>query len=228
MLGWNSWIDRVLGNTQIKGTKDKNIKYKQENFNPFTTIEPDQATDMANKVHDYMSTQINIAPSPLDIPTVPIDTIRTGVAANSNINNNSSNNGLKSDTKKFFNDFSTYAKKLGHPVKIAPEGGFRTAAQQHKIYLRNKPGVFITSKDGYKKKSIHQSGLALDIISAKGYGHPKENFLISRLMRKYASQHTNEYHTRFIAKDPNHIEIDRDKYGLGRGSGKFKHGYLEL
>jgi len=142
--------------------------------------------------------------------------------------NNSNATDLRPDTKEFFKSFSEYAKKLGHPVKIAPEGGFRTAAMQNRIYKRNRPGYWVTSTDGYKKKSIHQSGLALDIISTKGYKDAKENAIIAKLLRKYASQHSNKWSFRFIAKDPNHVEINREKYGLGKGAGTFKHGYLEL
>lgn len=136
--------------------------------------------------------------------------------------------GLNPDAKEFFESFSDYAKKLGHPVKVAPEGGFRTAEMQNKIYKRNKPGYWVTSMDGYRKKSIHQSGLALDIISTQGYKDSKENAIIAKLLRKYASQHSNKWSFRFIAKDPNHVEINREKYGLGKGAGSFKHGYLEL
>jgi len=135
--------------------------------------------------------------------------------------------GLNNDTLAFFKAFSEYAERLGYPVKIAPEGGFRTAEMQHKIYMRNKPGHWVTGKDGYKSKSIHQSGLALDIISKKGYGYPKINAKIAQLLRKFATENKDKWSFRFIAKDPNHVEINREKYGLGKGTGIFKNGYIE-
>ena len=44
---------------------------------------------------------------------------------------------------------------------IAFNGGFRTAEQQNEIY-RTKAGA--TTKDGFRKKSAHQSGMAVDLL----------------------------------------------------------------
>lgn len=45
-------------------------------------------------------------------------------------------------------------------------GGYRTAEDQNSLYQkgRSKPGKKITFRDGYKKKSYHQTGNAFDIF----------------------------------------------------------------
>jgi len=60
---------------------------------------------------------------------------------------------------------------------IAWYGGFRTAEMQAELYKKTPK---VTSKDGYKKKSKHQSGLAVDLLPyVKGKAAPtKENYLI--------------------------------------------------
>ena len=47
---------------------------------------------------------------------------------------------------------------------IAWLGGYRTAEQQHTLYMSNTPTKWVTSKDGYIKKSYHQTGNAVDIV----------------------------------------------------------------
>ena len=59
-----------------------------------------------------------------------------------------------------------FAKKLAalimladaHNIRIAPFAVFRTAEEQHRLYLEGK-----TACDGYVKKSKHQSWLACDM-----------------------------------------------------------------
>lgn len=49
---------------------------------------------------------------------------------------------------------------------VAWMGGFRTAEEQNKLYQqgRTTEGKKITNADGYKKKSKHQSGNAVDLV----------------------------------------------------------------
>lgn len=60
---------------------------------------------------------------------------------------------------------------------IAWYGGFRTEEMQNELF---KKVPKVTSKDGYVKKSKHQSGLAVDLMPyVKGKATPsKENYLI--------------------------------------------------
>lgn len=48
--------------------------------------------------------------------------------------------------------------------------GFRTAEYQHSLYEkgRTKPGSIVTNRDGVKKRSNHQSSLAVDIAPVSG------------------------------------------------------------
>jgi peptidoglycan L-alanyl-D-glutamate endopeptidase CwlK len=59
---------------------------------------------------------------------------------------------------------------------VAWLGGLRTAQQQHSSYVKG-----YSKKDGYKKKSKHQSGLAVDFLPYVN-GRPdtdtRENYLI--------------------------------------------------
>ena len=45
-----------------------------------------------------------------------------------------------------------------HGIRVAPFAMFRTAEEQHRLYLEGK-----TACDGYEKKSKHQSWLACDM-----------------------------------------------------------------
>jgi len=47
---------------------------------------------------------------------------------------------------------------------IAWLGGFRTAQEQSALFQKNTPSKWVTSKDGYIKKSKHQYGKAIDIV----------------------------------------------------------------
>jgi hypothetical protein len=60
---------------------------------------------------------------------------------------------------------------------IAWYGGFRTPEMQNELYKKTPK---VTSKDGYKKLSKHQSGLAVDLMPyVNGKSSPsKENYLI--------------------------------------------------
>jgi len=59
---------------------------------------------------------------------------------------------------------------------IAWMGGFRTAEDQNELF---KKVPKVTTKDGYKRKSKHQSGLAVDLMPyVNGKSTPsKENYL---------------------------------------------------
>jgi hypothetical protein len=48
--------------------------------------------------------------------------------------------------------------------------GRRTAEQQHALYAQNRPGHWVTSKDGYNNPSLHQSGNAMDMTFADANG----------------------------------------------------------
>lgn len=55
---------------------------------------------------------------------------------------------------------------INTPVDFTVVQGVRTAEYQNSLYQqgRTKPGLKVTDKDGYKKKSNHQ-------VKADGYGH---------------------------------------------------------
>ncbi len=50
-----------------------------------------------------------------------------------------------------------------HDMTIPPYGGKRSGQDQHKIFMNGN-----SQKDGYDKKSYHQSGNALDVIPVEG------------------------------------------------------------
>lgn len=82
--------------------------------------------------------------------------------------------GLNVELKKLL--FLTL-KRTPIDFGIAWMGGFRSAEDQNYLF-KQEPKV--TSKDGYKKQSKHQSGLAVDLMPyVKGKSSPsKENYLI--------------------------------------------------
>ncbi len=49
------------------------------------------------------------------------------------------------------------------PFDFGVTHGFRTAEEQNALFQQNTPEKWITDKDGYVRKSRHQSGLAIDI-----------------------------------------------------------------
>ncbi|MBU3887595.1 tape measure protein [Methylosinus sp. KRF6] len=57
-------------------------------------------------------------------------------------------------------------------TKIAMNGlmGARTAEQQNALFRQNRPGHWVTSKDGYSNPSNHQSGNAADVTFADASG----------------------------------------------------------
>jgi len=118
--------------------------------------------------------------------------------------------GLQPDVVEWFNAFKQYAARHGESIRIAPQGGFRTAEQQKAIYNRNTPEQWLTSKDGYIKKSVHQYGRAMDIISTAGYKAVKANTHIAKLMRSFSKVNSASERFLSMAKDPNHVEINRN------------------
>lgn len=68
-------------------------------------------------------------------------------------------------------ELDDYCKKhyKGHRFKIIE--GYRTAAYQKSLWDkgRSKPGAIVTHADGYKKKSNHQYGLAVDFWPFYGF-----------------------------------------------------------
>src|ERR1051325_799225 len=71
---------------------------------------------------------------------------------------------------KVLEELAKYAEKHmpGYQWKIVE--GFRTAAYQNELYQkgRTKPGQIVTMRDGYKKRSNHQSSCAVDLVPFKG------------------------------------------------------------
>jgi peptidoglycan L-alanyl-D-glutamate endopeptidase CwlK len=71
---------------------------------------------------------------------------------------------------KVLEELDKYADKHmpGYRWKIVE--GFRTAAYQNELYQkgRTKPGQVVTMRDGYKRRSNHQSSLAVDLVPFKG------------------------------------------------------------
>lgn len=49
------------------------------------------------------------------------------------------------------------------PFDFGVTHGYRTAEEQNALFQQNAPGKWVTDKDGYVRKSRHQSGLAIDI-----------------------------------------------------------------
>lgn len=68
---------------------------------------------------------------------------------------------------------SAYAAKNMKGYKWIVVEGFRTAKYQHSLWEkgRTKPGPIVTLRDGFTKRSTHQSSMAVDIA-------PKHGFLI--------------------------------------------------
>ena len=115
-------------------------------------------------------------------------------------------NGLTVCSKAFWSDFYYYAQSKGVGVIMAQ--GFRTAEQQNAIYKKNRPGHIYTHKDGYVKKSKHQSGRAMDIVDKSGYKSARKNRIVGNLLREYANGMHDKYTTRFLGDwDYNHVEV---------------------
>jgi peptidoglycan L-alanyl-D-glutamate endopeptidase CwlK len=101
--------------------------------------------------------------------------------------------------------------------------GFRTAKYQHELWLkgRGKPGRIVTYKDGYEKRSNHQSSLAADIVPKRGWSvvwdPPKAAWdYLAHLARQEGLESGNDWKT-FV--DSAHVEwptTDRNTYILAR------------
>lgn len=50
------------------------------------------------------------------------------------------------------------------PFDFGVTHGFRTAQEQNALFQQNTPDKWVTDKDGYIRKSRHQSGNAIDIL----------------------------------------------------------------
>lgn len=72
-----------------------------------------------------------------------------------------------------FNEW-LYKHRPGCTAKIIE--GFRTAEYQHELYAKGRtaPGKIVTEKDGYKRRSNHQSSLAADVGVFKGKTYVEE------------------------------------------------------
>jgi len=82
-------------------------------------------------------------------------------------------------------------KDSPHDFGIPRFGGHRTAEDQHSLYAQRPK---ITTKDGYKKKSKHQSGRAIDIfayVDGKATWDPKYYEPIARHIQKVALEQYN-------------------------------------
>ena len=89
---------------------------------------------------------------------------------------------------------------------IAFNGGFRTAEQQNEIY-RTKAGA--TTKDGFIKKSAHQSGVAVDLlpyINGK-VDISEKHYDTLRIVFEKCAKDLNLKTKPVISWDKNHFEI---------------------
>ena len=64
-------------------------------------------------------------------------------------------------------DMAAYAAVHMVGYKWIMVEGFRTAKYQHELFLKKPP---VTHRDGYKRRSNHQSSLAVDIAPQYGHG----------------------------------------------------------
>jgi len=88
--------------------------------------------------------------------------------------------------------------KSPHDFGIAWMGGYRTAEQQNELYQqgRSKEGKIITNADGYKKKSFHQSGKAVDIVCYKDGSITWEQEIFAEVMEHIMYIASLRYNTR--------------------------------
>ena len=102
---------------------------------------------------------------------------------------------------------------------IPEHGGRRTDSEQHALYKIGRYGDKrrkITYKDGYRNKSYHQTGLAVDFyayINGKPNWQPKYYTIIARHIQKVAWE---KYHVKLTwggdwksFKDLPHLQISR-------------------
>jgi hypothetical protein len=80
-------------------------------------------------------------------------------------------------------------------TKIAMNGlmGARTAEQQNALFRQNRPGRWVTSKDGFNNPSNHQSGNAADVTFADAngrlrWGKPEEYENFNRYVQQAARE----------------------------------------
>lgn len=94
--------------------------------------------------------------------------------------------------EKIIHDMNAYALKYMVGYEWGINEGVRSAEYQNHLYQqgRTRPGRIITSLDGYKKLSGHQSGLAVDLVpkNSKGWTWEIDNKhwdYLGHLARKY-------------------------------------------
>ena len=73
----------------------------------------------------------------------------------------SSKSNLKGVNKSIIKLVERVILKTKHDFGIPRDGGFRTAQEQNNLFYK-RPSV--TTLDGFRKKSYHQSGMAFDIF----------------------------------------------------------------
>ncbi len=70
---------------------------------------------------------------------------------------------------EYLTDCATKALSISqYDMTIPPHGGLRTPEEQNKLFKKG-----FSQLDGYKKKSYHQTGNALDVIPIQGYEFDK-------------------------------------------------------
>ena len=78
-----------------------------------------------------------------------------------------SNKNIKGIRKSLLELVTRVLKKSEHDFGIPPYGGLRTAQEQRQLY-KQRPRV--TWVDGFRRKSYHQSGNAVDIFIYDEHG----------------------------------------------------------
>ena len=105
--------------------------------------------------------------------------------------------------------FSIEHKDCPYDFGICTDGGLRTPEDQYKMYIRGA-----SKKDGYKKKSKHQSGKAIDLyiyINGKASWNPD---MLEKLYRHIEKIAIEEFgiDTRWGGDwDEDGIRVDKDK-----------------
>ncbi|WP_394126938.1 M15 family metallopeptidase [Vibrio hepatarius] len=106
------------------------------------------------------------------------------------------------------------------PFDFGVTHGFRTAEQQNALFKQNTPEKWVTDKDGYVRKSRHQSGLAIDIAVYDEDGNLTWGWSYYEQVSWAFKQAANELGVSIVwggdwpkRKDGVHIELNQEVYG---------------
>jgi hypothetical protein len=147
------------------------------------------------------------------------------------------NSGITLDSlhpafRQDFERWATAVEKKFPQFEVRVTSARRTKEQQNALFKQNTPQRWVTNCDGYRAKSMHQYGLAVDIVLYRKYPSVKPAKLTGitwdsqEYRTVYAHVPPSDYGLELIPQELVHLQL-RGSQAQVRGQGVLSAAYVQ-